>query len=97
MATQDDWHRITLRIPSELHEKLKEAATLSSVNAEIITRLEASFRSEAEIALPYVQIAIDRTIEKMLDKLAKDGLGTPSSDETKLSDLEKVFKDKGVK
>jgi hypothetical protein len=46
MATQDDWKRITLRIPSELHERIVEASRLSSVNAEIITRLERSFFTE---------------------------------------------------
>ncbi|WP_448953079.1 toxin-antitoxin system HicB family antitoxin [Labrys neptuniae] len=43
MAKQDEWARITLRIPPELHAKLMEAAKATSMNAEIISRLEQTF------------------------------------------------------
>ncbi|AZV00280.1 Arc family DNA-binding protein [Paracoccus kondratievae] len=45
MAKQDDWIRITLRLPRELHEKLTGALddTNRSMNAEIVSRLEQSF------------------------------------------------------
>lgn len=41
----DDYTRITLRIPKDVHQKLTESAkqTSKSMNAEIIARLEASF------------------------------------------------------
>lgn len=42
MAKQDDWKRITLRIPPDLYDRIAEAAGASSVNAEIIARLEAT-------------------------------------------------------
>lgn len=40
MAKQDDWVRITLRLPPELHEQLKERAGAGSLNAEIVEALE---------------------------------------------------------
>ncbi len=42
MAKQDDWARITLRIPTELHQRLTSAAGVKSLNAEIVSRLEES-------------------------------------------------------
>lgn len=45
MAKQDDWIRITLRLPGDLHLKLVEAAANSSMNAEIVSRLEATFET----------------------------------------------------
>lgn len=44
MAKQDDWVRITLRIPPNLHYDLLQAAGANSLNAEIVTRLEATFK-----------------------------------------------------
>lgn len=53
MATnkpQHEYMKTALRLPSPLHVKLHEAAALSgrSYNAEIVSRLEGSFRPEAE-------------------------------------------------
>lgn len=46
MAEEDDFVRITLRLPRELHESLVEsAAKKRSMNAEIIDRLEYSFEN----------------------------------------------------
>lgn len=44
MGKQDDWIRKTVRLPLELHEQLTRAAKSSSINAEIVSRLEDSFR-----------------------------------------------------
>mgnify|MGYP000061849462 CR=1 FL=1 len=53
MSVQDTWKRITLRLPDELHKKLVKAAELSSLNAEIVSRLDYSFdlsrRAEAQM------------------------------------------------
>lgn len=45
MAKQDDYARITLRIPAALHERINDACEKAkrSMNAEIIERLEKSF------------------------------------------------------
>lgn len=54
MANQDDYIRITLRIPKDLHGRLSELAeeTSKSMNAEIIGRLEASVLAESlDVAL----------------------------------------------
>lgn len=42
MAKQDDWVRITLRLPPELHAYLSEQAGAGSLNAEIVDRLHVS-------------------------------------------------------
>lgn len=43
MAKQDDFTRYTIRVPTELYDRLKHAAGVKSVNAEIIERLELTF------------------------------------------------------
>lgn len=43
MAKQADYARYTIRVPDDLYQRLKQAAGEKSVNAEIISRLEASF------------------------------------------------------
>lgn len=46
---EDRYTRITLRIPKYLHSQLQQAAddTSKSMNAEIVARLQASFRHAA--------------------------------------------------
>jgi predicted transcriptional regulator len=46
--SDENYTRITLRIPKELHQRLADAAdaTSRSTNAEIIARLQASFEYE---------------------------------------------------
>jgi hypothetical protein len=46
MAKQDEFVRVTIRIPPALHRKLAEAAQADSMNSQIITRLERSFDAE---------------------------------------------------
>ena len=43
MAKQDEWKRITLRIPPDLHERLTAAAESASLNAMIIEALEEKY------------------------------------------------------
>lgn len=43
MAKQDDYTRYTVRIPTPLYNRLKEAAGEASVNAEIVHRLQTTF------------------------------------------------------
>lgn len=42
MAKQDDYVRITLRLPPDLHEALLKHAASKSLNAEIVERLSKS-------------------------------------------------------
>ncbi len=78
MATQDDYQRITVRLPPDIHEKLTQAANSSakSVNAEIVSRLEASFEAEARTpesdisALSIELMAMTDLIEKSQAALA---------------------------
>lgn len=46
MAKQDDFVRITLRLPPDLHEKLRDATGAGSLNATIVDRLDQSFHRE---------------------------------------------------
>lgn len=52
MAKQDDWARITLRLPGRLHDQLTGAIAdkAQSLNAEIVERLQASFVGQAFVA-----------------------------------------------
>ena len=65
MATQDDYIRVTLRIPKDLHSQLADAAeeTSKSMNAEIIARLNGSFGSQDSA------IERGRRIEKLKGKV----------------------------
>jgi predicted transcriptional regulator len=58
-----------LRMPDELRERLQEAAEESgrSMNAEIVTRLEASFVPRSELTRAEVAAVVRAT----LDELAK--------------------------
>ena len=62
--TDDRYQRISLRIPRELHEKLMLVADARSrsMNAEIITRLEASFGK------PVVTRAVEKTLREEITK-----------------------------
>ncbi len=46
MGKQDDWVRVTLRLPPDLHEKLTRAAEATSLNGEAVLRLEKSFENQ---------------------------------------------------
>lgn len=46
MAKQDDWVRLTIRIPKDLHERVIRGSVLSSVNTEIIRSIERQFPPE---------------------------------------------------
>jgi hypothetical protein len=48
MAKQDDYTRYTIRIPTPLYERVKEAAGEKSVNAEIIAALDDYLTREAQ-------------------------------------------------
>lgn len=48
MAKQDEFIRITLRLPPALHARLTKIAGAKSLNAEIVSRLEESIRYQAE-------------------------------------------------
>ena len=58
---EDDYTRITLRIPKELHQKLTEAAKSSSksMNAEIVARLDNSFDSPSSDLLIHTMARMD--------------------------------------
>ena len=45
MAKQDDWVRLTVRLPPDVHARLSDAVAVgaNSMNAEIVERLQFSF------------------------------------------------------
>src|SRR5690242_1146235 len=50
MAKQDDYVRITLRLPPYLHQMLLESTSAESLNAAIVTRLLTSFGLKEHLA-----------------------------------------------
>lgn len=62
MATQDDYIRTALRVPPELHKQLHRAAFVATrtFNAEILSRLQASFEALPVATLP---TAVEQAIE----------------------------------
>lgn len=46
MAKQDDYTRYTIRIPTPLYDRVKEAAGEKSVNAEIVATLEEKYPTD---------------------------------------------------
>lgn len=66
MANQDDYIRITLRIPKALHEHLSASAeeTSKSMNAEIIARLEESYFDHKSPVQNYTEQKIMEMFEK---------------------------------
>lgn len=69
LAKQDDWARITLRLPQWLHDDLVEAAKNESLNAHIVQRLQDSlegrtdWKAAAETALRSLEGAAADTRE----------------------------------
>lgn len=43
MVNQNNWSRITLRIPPDLHDRLVAASGARSLNAEIVSTLEEKY------------------------------------------------------
>lgn len=79
MAKQDDFARITLRLPKELHERLLASSGARSLNAEIVDRLTDSYAAEAvtprlDSALADLEAHLDRSKREDLEfaKFARD-------------------------
>ncbi|WP_404404921.1 hypothetical protein [Pelagibacterium halotolerans] len=69
MAKQDDYVRYTIRVPAGLYARLQDAAGEKSVNAEIVERLDRSFRTlPVELGLEFVQ-AIENAPPSKLKEL----------------------------
>jgi hypothetical protein len=83
MAKQDDYVRYTIRVPSDLYERLKNEAGEKSVNAEIVERLDKSFgvwALEYELAElrrltmdneGHVQLSVSPYLQSLVKKAAK--------------------------
>ncbi len=60
MAKQDDWQKITLRMPSDLHRRLVDATGANSLNAEIVERLRKSL--DGDDALARIEAKLDSVL-----------------------------------
>lgn len=79
MAKQDDWVRITLRLPPDLYERVTRVADMSSVNTEIIKALEKVFPpypSDEELAetIEYLLKSLNKTRTPAIKKDLHDAL-----------------------
>jgi len=74
MAKQDDYVRITLRIPPDLHAKLVERAGTKSLNAEILERLEASIEHISIDPIEYDKLRNfdSESLHSLIDKIVDD-------------------------
>ena len=80
MATnqpQDDYHRMGMRLPRDLHQRLHDAAAESgrSLNGEIVARLQASFEAGpgSQAAVTMARLQFERTeveVESLARRLA---------------------------
>ncbi|MEO1027522.1 MAG: hypothetical protein AAFX02_00555 [Pseudomonadota bacterium] len=83
MTERDEYTRYTIRIPTELYDRLQDASGHKSLNAEITLRLEASFADDKGTELEAVAEAIaehelklrdhDRLIRILYDKVSSLG------------------------
>ncbi|HAO33182.1 MAG TPA: Arc family DNA-binding protein [Candidatus Competibacter sp.] len=96
MGKQDDYIRITLRLPAELHERLTTMCerTKRSMNAEILTRLDVSFDDERLAEAPEEQEASIKDVGQallggMVGAAAKRAFNAALDGET----LESVYRD----
>ncbi|MBG6209261.1 putative DNA-binding protein [Labrenzia sp. EL_126] len=80
MTERDEYTRYTIRIPTELYDRLQEASGHKSLNAEITLRLEASFAEDKGTELEAIAEALakhklklrdhDRLIKILYDKVS---------------------------
>jgi len=83
MTERDEYTRYTIRIPTDLYDRLQDASGHKSLNAEITLRLEASFADSKNTELEAIAEAIakhklklrdhDRLIKLLYDKLSSLG------------------------
>lgn len=76
MATnipQDEFQKTALRLPKDLHAALHEAASAAgrSYNAEIISRLQASFKAPMDLKREQLKLFIDQAIDERVELLAQ--------------------------
>jgi hypothetical protein len=84
MAKQDEFVRITLRLPPDLHEKLAAAAGSRSMNAEIVARIQHSF-AENERVTQYEQRLLES--EANLIGIVKDLIASRKKLESQTNQL----------
>lgn len=67
MAKQDDYTRYTIRLPTPLYERVKEAAGEASVNSLVVDVLAEKFPAPLKLDLPLRDLVIhllERTTER---------------------------------
>lgn len=87
---RENWHRITLRLPPELHQRIVESAGKLSVNAAIVQRLEQSFEDNTAKLKSYdemraaimaeVEQRMEQRFEEWLEQIKDDELGQSQRD-----------------
>lgn len=77
MAKQDEWSRITLRLPAEIHSQLTDGAGAKSLNAEIVDRLEKSL--SPGVMMEFMEMQLDAAKSQL--EHAKRQLRTRSMDD----------------
>ncbi len=99
MEEDDRYTRITLRIPRELHARLDGEAdrTSKSLNAEIISRLEGSFKVEEPVEVGSLANAIHelradmQTQQQFIARLLKTGATVTTNESGQLVSVKKIY------
>ncbi len=76
MSNQADHTIVRLRVPPELKEKIEKAAEENnrSQSAEMVARLEQSFKSIEVPTTPQIQAMIANTMTTLISSLIKEGV-----------------------
>ncbi|WP_421862501.1 Arc family DNA-binding protein [Marinobacter adhaerens] len=98
MGKQDDFYRTQIRIPADLHRALKEATEESgrSLNAEIVARLNDSFRAEETLErFNVMSVTLDEKLEKVRKEI--DQMEKSKSEASEFIEQIKALTNKEVK
>lgn len=98
MGKQDDYTRITLRLPAEIHTRLNTSCerTKRSMNAEIITRLERSLSDQEELEATEKTDdgeGLEELMDKIIGTIANVAIKRAFLGGTKGESIEDVYKD----
>lgn len=74
MAKQDDYIRISLRMPPDLHQKLTERAGPLSLNAFIVTRLTEALKADEFLDYVLTEDAEHHSLFDAQDNMLKNRL-----------------------
>lgn len=95
MATQDDWKRITLRIPQELYDRVEKSAGAASVNSEILSLLKTGLGVRNSI--PKIEPVALKAVTENLAKVVETYRGQMTQMSNQMKELSEQLAEKSPK